>query len=319
MTYKPENEFYVEEPLVDFRGILKKIFEYWKLIFATSAVFGLVSIPFSFSLTEYYRAEILMTPAQDTNSSALSSLRGQLGGLSSFIGGLPVSSSEMNIYSSLAILHSRTFTDIFIQKTGIYPLLFPEKWDDEKGDWRSNPPTKASADLIFKKIRFTNYDNQENLITFALEWTDPVTASKWANEYIEHLNDYIRIQAVVEAESSIGFLQKKLDQTSVVGLRTILYGMIEQQTQTIMLADARKEYAFKIIDAAVVPDERVRPNKTIILVIATFAGFALSLFYAVFSIYTVPLIKDVIGIKETQPLIDIGSIPLINKVLKKFR
>jgi len=319
MNYKPENEFYVEEPLIDFRGILKEIFEYWKLIFATSAVFGLVSIPFSFSLTEYYRAEILMTPAQDTNSSALSSLTGQLGGLSSFIG-LPASSAEMNIYTSLAILHSRTFTDIFIREKDILPLLFPEAWDDNKGDWRStNPPTKASADLIFKKIRFTNYDNQENLITFAIEWTDPLTAAKWANEYIELLNDYIRKQAVVEAESSIGFLQNKLEQTSVVDLRTVLYGMIEQQTQTVMLADAREEYAFKIIDAAVVPDERIRPNKTIILIIATFAGFALSLFYAVFSIYTLPLIKDVIGIKQTEPLIDIDSIPIINKVLKKLK
>tara|TARA_Y100000590_G_C15623850_1_gene978610 strand:- start:107 stop:1066 length:960 start_codon:yes stop_codon:yes gene_type:complete len=319
MNYKPENEFYVEETLIDFRGILKEIFEYWKVIFATSVVFGLVSIPFSFSLTEYYRAEILMTPAQDTNSSALSSLRGQLGGLSSFIGGLPVSSAEMNVYTSLAILNSRTFTDIFIQEKDILPQLFPEKWDDTKGDWKSNPPTKASADLLFKKMRFTNYDNQENLITFAIEWTDPAIAAKWANEYIELLNDYIRKQAVVEAESSISFLQNKLDQTSVVDLRTILYGMIEQQTQTVMLGDSRKEYAFKIIDAAVVPDERVRPNKTFILIFATFAGFSLGLFYAVFSIYTLPLIKDVIGIKETEPLIDIDSIPIINKVLKKIK
>jgi capsular polysaccharide biosynthesis protein len=93
--------------------------------------------------------------------------------------------------------------------------------------------------------------------------------------------------------------------------------MIEQQTQTIMLADSRKDYAFKIIDAAVAPEDRERPNRTIILVIATFAGLALGLFYAVFSIYSLPMIKDVLGKDESEPLIELESIPFINRLFGK--
>ena len=197
------------------------------------------------------------------------------------------------------------------------PILFSDKWDTEKGEWKSNPPTKAAADMLFKKIRFSNYDNQENLISFSLDWTDPVIAAEWANAYIDLLNDYIREQAIDEASRSIEFLEQKLEQTSVVSLQAILYGMIEQQTQTIMLADSRKDYAFKIIDAAVAPEDRERPNKTIILVIATFAGFALGLFYAVFSIYSLPMIKDVLGKDESEPLIELESIPFINRLFGK--
>ena len=317
MNQKTENEFYIQDSFVDFRGILKKILEYWKIIFATSAIFGIISIPFSLSLTEYYRATILMAPAQDPNDSALASIRGQLGGLSSFIGALPASSSEMNIYTSLAIMQSRTFTEIFINKKDIMPILFPDKWDTEKGEWKSNPPTQASADRLFRKIRFNTYDNQENLISFSLDWTDPFIAAEWANAYIDLLNDYIREQAIDEAKNSIEFLEQKMQQTSVVSFQAILYGMIEQQTQTIMLADARKDYAFKIIDAAVAPEERERPNRTLILVIATFAGFALSLFYAVFNIYSVPMIKDVLGKDESEPLIELESIPFINRLFGK--
>ena len=258
-----------------------------------------------------------MTPAQDPNSSALSSLRGQLGGLSSFIGNIPSSSGEIDIYTSLAILHSRTFTEKFINNKDILPILFSDKWDTEKGEWKSKPPTKAAADMLFKKIRFSDYNNQKNLISFSIDWRDPVIAAEWANSYIDLLNDYIREQAIDEASKSIAFLEQKLEQTSVVSFQTILYGMIEQQTQTIMLADARKDYSFKIIDAAVAPEDRERPNRTIILVLATFGGFSLSLFYAVFNIYSVPMIKEVLGKDESEPLIELESIPFINRLFGK--
>jgi hypothetical protein len=84
-----------------------------------------------------------------------------------------------------------------------------------------------------------------------------------------------------------------------------------------MLADARKDYAFKIIDAAVAPEDRERPNRTIILVLATFGGFSLSLFYAVFNIYSVPMIKEVLGKDESEPLIELESIPFINRLFGK--
>ncbi len=302
MNSKIDNEFYNQENFVDFRGIVKSILQYWKIMFLTSALFGLLSIPFSLSLTEYYRATIIMAPAQDPNSDALSALKGQLGGLSSFIGNIPSSSGELDIYTSLAILRSRTFTEKFIETKNILPILFSEKWDSENNKWKGSPPTQVAADMLFKKIRFYNYDNQENLITFSIEWKEAEIAKEWTNAYIDLLNDYIRLQAIEEANNSIKFLEEKLEQTSVVSFQTILHGMIEQQTQTVMLADSRKDYAFKIIDAAIVPDERERPNRTLILIIATFAGFSLSLFYAVFNIYAVPFIKDVLEIDHSQPI-----------------
>ena len=302
MNINTNNEFYDQENFVDFRGIVRNILQYWKIIFFTSALFGFLSIPFSLSLTEYYRATVVMAPAQDPNSGALSALKGQLGGLSSFIGNIPSSSGELDIYTSLAILRSRTFTEKFIESKNILPVLFSEKWDSENNEWKANPPTQVAADMLFKKIRFYNYDNQENLITFSIEWKEPEIAEEWTNAYIDLLNDYIRMQAIEEANNSIKFLEEKLKQTSVVSFQTILHGMIEQQTQTVMLADSRKDYAFKIIDAAIVPDERERPNRTLILIIATFGGFSFSLFYAVFNIYAVPFIKDVLEIDQSQPI-----------------
>ena len=94
-----------------------------------------------------------MSPAEDPNSGALSALQSQLGGLSSFIGAIPASSGTMNIYTSLAILKSRTFTDIFIDKKDLLPVLFEEKWDSDASEWKSgSPPTRVSAHLLMDQI-----------------------------------------------------------------------------------------------------------------------------------------------------------------------
>lgn len=292
-----QNEFYVQDDdLIDFTGILRDLYGHRKFIIAVSAIFVFMAIPFSLSLTSYYRASVLMAPAEDPNQGALAAIQNQLGGLGSFFGAVPVSSGTMNIHTTLAMLSSRTFTELFLETNNLLPILFEEEWDADKGDWKSGtPPSKETADRLVKKLRFTNYDNQKGLITFAIEWTDPELAAEWVNSYVALLNDYVRKQAIEEAQNSIKFLQKELSETSVVSLQTILYGMIEQQTQTIMLADARTDYAFTIIDRARVPEERERPNRTIIVLIAAFSGLTMALFATIFRIYTIPFIKRVLA------------------------
>ena len=45
-----------------------------------------------------------------------------------------------------------------------------------------------------------------------------------------------------------------------------------------ILANINKEYAFKIIDPAVVPEEPVRPRKLAMAAVGTAAGFMLGIF-----------------------------------------
>jgi LPS O-antigen subunit length determinant protein (WzzB/FepE family) len=48
--------------------------------------------------------------------------------------------------------------------------------------------------------------------------------------------------------------------------------MIQSQTETIMLAKVREEYAFKTIDPAVVPEEKTEPKRALICVLGTLLG-----------------------------------------------
>jgi uncharacterized protein involved in exopolysaccharide biosynthesis len=56
-----------------------------------------------------------------------------------------------------------------------------------------------------------------------------------------------------------------------------MYNLIENQTKSLMLANARDEYAFVVVDPAVPPEKRVRPQRALIVAVGLLLGFALSL------------------------------------------
>ena len=50
------------------------------------------------------------------------------------------------------------------------------------------------------------------------------------------------------SKKSTEFLQQQLERTEIADIREVLYRLIEEQTKTIMFAEVRKEYVFKVID-----------------------------------------------------------------------
>ena len=52
----------------------------------------------------------------------------------------------------------------------------------------------------------------------------------------------------------------------------VIYNLIEEQTKNIMLANVREEYAFKIVDPAIVPEIRVRPARRKIAIMGLLVG-----------------------------------------------
>ena len=59
-----------------------------------------------------------------------------------------------------------------------------------------------------------------------------------------------------------------------------LYSLIENETKTLMLANARAEYAFTVIDPAVPPERKISPHRSIYILFGAFAGSAIGLLVA---------------------------------------
>ena len=64
---------------------------------------------------------------------------------------------------------------------------------------------------------------------------------------------------------------------SAVEIQQAIYRLIEAQTKSIALANAREEYAFRVIDPAVAAERPVRPKRLNIVAAGAVLGLVLAL------------------------------------------
>jgi uncharacterized protein involved in exopolysaccharide biosynthesis len=114
-------------------------------------------------------------------------------------------------------------------------------------------------------------------VTIDIDWNDAAVAAQWANGFVALANERIRARAISEATRNIAFLTKQISQTNVVEVQHALYGLIENETKTLMLASARMDYAFTVIDPAVPPERKYRPRRSLIVLGGTLAGLAIGI------------------------------------------
>jgi len=261
------------------------ILERKRVVAISAFLFGLVAVGVALWLPPIYRAEVMMvTASEDRSMGSLAALSNQFGGLAA-LAGMDIGEESTAQQQAVAILRSREFTVRFMTDEHLLPVLFADKWDAEKSQWisaaQNRHPTYWDAYKKFdEKIREVKRNKKTGLITLAIEWTDPDVAAHWANELVRRVNATIQRQTIEEARRSIEYLQAQLQKTTVLEVQQAIYRLIEAQVKKIMLAEVREEYAFKIIDPAVVPEEKVRPKRALIVLLGIFGGGIVGLFTA---------------------------------------
>ena len=184
---------------------------------------------------------------------------------------------------AIAVIRSREFARAFIEDFDLVPAFFHEEWDAANGAWIGEDPEEwpEIRDAIkYFQDNVLNVSEQleTGLVTLAVEWTDPEVAAEWARELVVRLNDRLRARALKEAEANVTFLQTELGQTSVVTLQQSIGRLLEGELQKLMLARGNEEVAFRVIDAASPPKQRVRPKRALIAVVGTMLGGMLAVF-----------------------------------------
>ncbi len=270
----------VEEDEIDLREIWQALVDNKKLIAIITGATTALAIVFALLLTPIYRAEVLLAPATSEKNGGLSALAGQFGDLAA-LAGISVGGGDKT-QEAIATLKSRTLTEAFIKENNLMPILFEDDWDAGKKAWKKQDPENAPTiwqayEVFNKNIRTVSADKKSGLVTLAIEWKDPALAAAWANDLVTRVNRQRQKEAIHEAESSIGYLYKQLAKTSSVEVEQAIYRLVEAQTKNIMVAQAREEFAFKVIDPAVAPEKKVKPRRIVI----TAAGFILGFFMAV--------------------------------------
>ena len=256
------------------------------MIFGVSIVFGFLAIGASFLMRPIYRAEVMLVPVGGSGDRALSSLMMNVGGLGTLgrLGGSQTSRKD----EALAMLQSRAFVSAFIEANDGFAVMYPDSWDSEAGEWSvSVDAVPSNQDMYIKfmaSVMSISEDEDTGTISVAIDLDDRFLVAQWANNIVNMLNEKYRNRVSAEAQKSIAYLYEELGKASLVELRQVIPALIQDQIETIMLANVRQEFVFRVIDPAIVQDadRNVRPRRVRIAFIGLLFGGVLGLSVAAF-------------------------------------
>lgn len=301
VTQKPN----VTDDEIDLRGLFAAIWQGKWIIIAITAVFAVAAVFYALSLPNIYKSEALLAPASEQKSPGLP---GQLGGLAALAGvNLGSGAGVDKTVLAIEILKSRDFIGRFIQKHDLLVELMAVKdwniskaeftydselFDTSSGKWvrdvsppKNVVPSYQEAHSAFRKIMKVSQDNDTGMIKLSIEHYSPDLARDIVRDLITDINFEMRQRDIEEAKRSIVFIQKEINETKLADVKASLFSLIEEQTKTLMLANVRDEYAFRIVDPALVPEEKFGPKRAVIVImIVLFSSFISMLVLVIISL-----------------------------------
>ncbi|QKI89761.1 Wzz/FepE/Etk N-terminal domain-containing protein [Thiomicrorhabdus xiamenensis] len=280
----------------------------WGIALITVVVM-IAALVYALNAKNYYRAQVVLAPVQSEGKSA--GLAAQFGGLASLAGINLGGGGASDTGTAIAILQSRKFGERFIQENNLKPYLFSKSWDADKKVWiEQSPGVMASIKALimpastggqggyqreplapgepslwdaykeFSKMLTVSTAKDSGFVTVSVEFTDPVLAAQWATQMVQDINQLMKTQSLAEAQRSNAYLEQQLKKTSLAEVRQSIYQMMEANIKTMMLANTSDDVVFKTIDPAVVPEEKSKPKRSLIMAVAMVLGLMLGVFWA---------------------------------------
>lgn len=245
------------------------------IVAVTLAVGGYVGIRDKYFSVKWYRAQALITPVSPDATLASSVGEGAstgIGGMSGLAEMFSMGGESDNISISeryIAIMTSYAFTIDLINRyhldrkivttnTGHVPHLSP---------WKMH-------EAIVGRFQ-TDYDYRSG--NLALYFIDPSAAEAKAilEDYLASLRDKVRSEEVQAASSAVASLQDEIRDTSDALLQNQLYELVARQIQREKIAQVQADFAFKVIEPPVVPDNYYAPQPRRNAIIAAVITFVL--------------------------------------------
>jgi uncharacterized protein involved in exopolysaccharide biosynthesis len=310
---EPVNIATESEDEIDLLELARVIWKGKKLIIGIVVFFTVAVLIASLFMTNIYTAKAVIKPVSPEKGSArLSSLAAQFGGLASMAGiAMPGAASSTELVS---LLKSNVLKKQVIEKYNLLPVLFPQKWDAEKKVWKKQEsggfslnPMVLLSNLVPKnesapkkdpaipdtwdgiraldKIVNVNYNLKEDIITITVNFRDPEMAAAIGNHYLIALNEHISSEAKRMAVVNKEYLEKQLKETNDSLVQQKIYTLIAEKIETMMMAEVKEGFAFKTLDPPMAPDQKSKPKRAQMVVVAFIASLFLSIFIVFFREY----------------------------------
>lgn len=297
----------IHENEISLKDVWLEAFRNKWIIIGTSFVFGLLAVFIALNLPNIYQSNVVLVPKIE-EQGGLSSLANKFGGLASLSGiGLGQSAGPDKAVIALEILNSQEFITNFVKKYNLvipliaaigsnkltYELILDDDiYDDKNNKWtrevkppRSIEPSDEEIHKAFLNIFYAEQDVKTGFIRASIEFYSPHLAKKWLELVFVEINSLIKNKDKDEAEKSILYLNNILNKTNNNSMKATFYQLIEEQTKTLMLVESREEYIFETISPAILPEEKLKPRRALIVLAGLIIGGILSLLFVFFQFF----------------------------------
>ena len=296
----------VQENDIDWIEYWNVIWRWKKMIIILALVATLFTAIISLFMKNIYKANTVLT-AVSTNGQGgmLSSLAQQFGGIAA-LAGLSIGSSSGEIES---YLNSNRFREELIDKYNLLPVIFSDSWDKEGGKWKKpgivsryllqiksviSPQQKKKKGDSFapsvwdgmraleKNIINVTTDKKSDSVTISVNMDDPDVAAEVASDAINTLRALMSADAQDVADVNRKKLEDLLKHTSDPTIRQNIFALLNQQIQNSLMSEVNQNFAFKIIDPPMAPDQKAKPKRTLMVVLSFVISLCLGVFVALF-------------------------------------
>lgn len=265
-----EQHYQDEISLIEIYQTLKK---YWKKIIIISFVISGLTIGASFLMTPIFEATAILAPAsQQSNPSFMSAFASQLG---------IITPQSPELTEVVALLKSKILQEKVIRKHNLINVFFEP--DDLKD--------KTEDEKIWEALRFfddnlkVNYKQKDNLIYVSMQFKDPKISADIVNYLIQELKDHMSEEMKRVAITNKKYLESQLNKTMDPFIRAKIYNLIANQIEQTMIAEAKENFSFKVVDPPKPPDKKIKPKRALMAIIAFMSTIMIGIFYAFFKEY----------------------------------
>ncbi len=276
-----------DDDTIDIVALIKTLWQEKKIIASIVAATVTISIFYALSLPNIYQGTTLLAPNESSSSPQASSISQNLASFAGInIGGGAVDKTDI----AIATLQSHMFLTNFIKRREIIiPLMATVSWDkttntpiyddsiynqDEKV-WEINngkAPSDWKALKKLKSILSISTDTETGLITLSIEFPVPDFAKQWIVWLVHDINELSRQREINNTQKEISYLQGQLEKTSMADIRDIFFQLIEEHLKKVLIAETKEEFVLTTIDPAYVPEDRIKPSRTLIVILGGILG-----------------------------------------------
>jgi hypothetical protein len=249
-------------------------------------VFALTSLSIIYSLmaTPIYEATAELTHSSAMSRSQTSST--SLEAVASIVQGGSLDGAGVSSEEKIAI--KRITSKDYFQRIYNNPLLLSclyEECDLSKLDTENKESNSINDTFVkppfmraYAKFRadFAVFPNVE-ITYFSFRHHSPTTAYSFLNWIIRDSNNYVRDHDVSKANKTIEFLNTTMLRTKNMEVQKLVSALISKEIQTLALSEKTEFFAFEILDSPYIPENRIFPKRSLIVLTTFFVSLFLSI------------------------------------------